>query len=252
MSENKAFRHFDLPVDHLSREVHYVPPKARDAEEIERRQSLPSGVLLAKMQERGTAVAAKLIDFINDQEDESDFAPNTIAAAGLNTAWYNHAQGAQDVMRRRLWLPVHYRVPDEEDPISREELLYTGSEQLQEGRVLAGFLMESVKARNSAIWSFKKKYARKVGNASLVLASVQVVDNVRGSMDQYEQQWHARRGAMQALNASRNLYVATGANPTLAQLADKDSPLSVHIRREGSNLSVDGLESAHADVLEAA
>lgn len=237
---DKSFKHFDLPVNHLTRHGHYTPPKARDEAEIERRRQRPPGALIAEQQEKGTAVAAKLLDFMKDKED-SDFVPKLIAAAGINTAWHNHAQGAEDVMRRRLWLPVHAnRRAEITAPVLYEE----ASAGFDEAALLATYLRKSIEARNSAIWSFRKKYGRRLGNASLVLACVPKAEVIAEGWNEVEQQYHTRQAGLVVLEASRNLEEHVGTNPTLAQLADNDSPMSVYIRRHGTNLSVEGLEFA--------
>jgi len=242
------FKHFDLPVNHLGRHGHYIPPKARNEAEIERRKALRSGTLLAEQQQKGTAVAAKLIDFMKDKDD-SDFAPNLIAAAAFNTAWHNHAQGALDVMRRRLWLPVHSR---SEADVTRESLMEAGAHGLTEAVVLAGLLARCHESRSAATPTFRKKYGRATGNSALVLAGVSRVEQIAETNDPEIQQYQTRKAAMAMATASRDLEERVGANPTFAQLADRDSPLAVYVRRQGTNTSLEALEYATAEVLEAA
>jgi hypothetical protein len=41
------------------------------------------------------------------------------------------------------------------------------------------------------------------------------------------------------------MHKTVGSNPTLAQLSDKDSPLSVYWRRNANDLAYDALEQAY-------
>jgi hypothetical protein len=235
-----SFKHFDLPVSHLGRHGHYVPPKARDEAEISRRRALPSGALLAEQQARGTEVAVRALGFVA-LRDDSNFMPDLLAAAGLNTAWHDHAQSADDVMRRRLYLPVHAR---NEGPVDRYSLLDGAIEGFRDSVDLADKVTRSITELTQPDPDAKKNYARRIGNSSLVLACVADVEKITGATDDWWQQKYTRDAATRALNQARGLEEHIGANPTLAQLADNDSPLSVYIRRNGTNASVEALEFA--------
>lgn len=240
---DRSFKHFDLPVNHLTRHGHYVPPKARDQAEIDRRRSLRRGTLVAEQQHEGTVVAARMIDFLADKDD-SDFLPMTLAAAGLNTAWHNIAQGETDVMRRRLWLEVHAR---RRQDVTRTGLLEIAADGFAQSAELANLLRLTTELGSAAMFGFKKKYARRIGNSSLVLAAVTRADLIAECLDPVGQQFQTRVAAMRALDAARNLEETVGANPTMAQLADRDSPLAVYIRRNGTNTTIDAWEAATAE-----
>ena len=62
--------------------------------------------------------------------------------------------------------------------------------------------------------------------------------------DPESQQYLARRGAMELLEESRTLHNHVDSNPTLAQLADNDSPLSVYWRRNADDMAYEALEQA--------
>jgi len=238
--QDTSFKHFDLPVNHLSRHGHYVPPKARDEAEIARRRTLQAGTLLSEQQERGTNIAARALHYLTRHED-SDFMPKLLAAAGLNTAWHNHAQKAPDVMRRRLWLPVHSRL---NRPVQRESLLTDSACGFDDAAMIAGVLRAHIAEKSYEVPDLRKKYARRLGNSAIILACVPAADLIDTQPSEYGQQYFTRRAALTALQEARNLEEFVGANPTLAQLADHDSPLSVYIRREGTNTSVEALEFA--------
>ncbi len=98
------YKDFDLPTNHQAKGEDYIPPKARQADEIERRRRLPSGTLLAEQQRDGIAISAEALARL-EREEDLQFASRILGASALNTSWYLFAKGAP-VMRRRLKLPV--------------------------------------------------------------------------------------------------------------------------------------------------
>ncbi len=244
---DRSFKDFDVPVAHLSRHADYVPPKARDEVEIARRRALPEGTLLAEYQAQGTDITARMLVFLADH-DESQFAPNLLAGSAINTFWYIRGKHAKKVMRRRLKMPVH---AERKGLVTRDTLMADAQEGFTEAAFLADMVRLSIERRSSAIMSFKKKFALKIGNSALILACVPEAGLIGTSLDPVEAQAHTRHAAMVAFQASRSLEEEIGANPTMAQLADPDSPLSVYIRRKGTNATVEALEFATSSEMSA-
>jgi hypothetical protein len=237
----KTFKNFDLPVKHLEGEgEHYVPPKARDPYEIERRKMLGKGVLMAEMQAKGIKVAHGILKYMVDKDDTL-FTTKTLAAASLNTAWYNYAQGAQDVMRRTLQLP-NYELVDEADP--EEYLFNVAIDQMGEAETIAQRLVRDGQERRRLYVAHKKPLGLKLGNTALVLATIPHANQLAYLRDPAFRQMLARDSSLEVLEDSRNLYKQVGSNPTLAQLADQDSPLAVYWRRQANDLAYDALEIA--------
>ena len=237
----KTFKNFDLPVKHLEgKSEHYVPPKARNPYEIERRKMLPKGVLMAEMQAKGIKVARGILEQMIDQED-TIFATRTLAAASLNTAWYNYAQGAQDVMRRTLQLPNY----EDMDEANAEEYLFnTAIDQMGQAETFAKRLVRDGHERRRLYVMHKKPLGVKLGNTALVLATIPKANQLAYLQDPAFRQMLTRDCALGLLEDSRTLYKQVGSNPTLAQLADQDSPLAVYWRHQANNLAYDALEIA--------
>ncbi|MCA9349089.1 hypothetical protein KC878_03010 [Candidatus Saccharibacteria bacterium] len=234
------FKHFDLPVKHLDEGYDYVPPKARDLAEIERRRALPAGSVLAEAQLRGIETAARVIDYCAEHDD-GEFSARVLAATAMNTAWYNLARDAERVMRRRLYLPIHGRT----EPITRVTLLTRSSERMQFAREMAARHKISVEGKHCTALKHQRELGLRLGNTSLFLAAVEMAPEIEMARGETAlAQRITRSAALEALEQSRNLYAEIGANPTLAQLADVDSPLSVYWRRNGSNEAVNALENA--------
>lgn len=164
----KPYRHFDLPTKHLTGERHYVPPKSRDADEIERRRSLPAGTILAEQQRSGTKIAAHILQTVREQHDVR-FASRIIAASGLNSAWYGFARGS-NVMRRRLHLP--FLVQSEEERLWTPDIQERALIAFNEAAVAAEGLVVAVANRAPKQEERRVKVGRMMGDASLELACV--------------------------------------------------------------------------------
>lgn len=235
MEKEVVYKDFDLPTKHLDETKHFVPAKARDEDEIERRRGLYRGVLLAEHQERGVAVASTILKMVHRPED-INFASRILSATGLNTAWYSFARGAEyEVMRRRLKLPFLVAHEPEFRP-SSDELLYDSSFYFSEARETAEQLIGVTGLDYRKAERARKTFGRQVGKASLTLACVNLGDTLREHpLTSVDTQILVRQRCLSALDDSRTMTTEIGLPPSVAQLADPDSHLSVYWRREAPN-----------------
>lgn len=231
-SPEQGYRDFDLPVAHLSSNRDYIPPKTHDRAEAARRRDLNPGTLRYEMQERGLIVARTILQEVTEEEARM-FASDMLGKAMLNSAWYSYAQRRTDVMRRRLKLPImlHDRNRDAstlyEDTVAMVGRAGDYAHQL----VIAHECMpERVDARQHDV-------GRVMGNAGLRLALVSPV--VRGEfplpghdteepLSDKDMQDKVRMIAMSTLTDARMMAGQAQVHPSVAQLADPYSPLSVH------------------------
>lgn len=240
-------KNFDLPTKHLGPEGHYVPPKARDEAEIARRRTMRAGrgILMAEQQEFGVKVGALILEHPRAVEDLEFTAP-LLAASGLNTAWFSFGR-TLDVMRRELKLPR----PSQRRPITTANLL----EDAQLGFFEAAHSAEKVtkQARKGGLEyaNHVVPFGRAIGNASLKLACTTLADMLAG-LDEATSSEVMRRQSLHTLQASRELGDTIGTAPTLAQLANPDSDLSVYWRRTAPNGAVEAYEQAVAMLTEPA
>ncbi len=239
----KTFTKFDLPTQHLEGIGEpYLPPKARDELEIARRTGRAPGVLMAEMQLRGIRIAEGILEYILNEEDIL-FATKTLGAAALNTAWYNIGRGAKDVMSRQLTLPIYSEYgPDANQAFVIGEAIG----EMSEAEVAATQMVKEGREKGELYDVRKKAIGVKLGDSALTLASVPSCAEIIAVSDKPAvQQSIARRSASELLENSRLLYrQMNDTNPTLAQLADQDSPLSVYWRKQANNLAYDALEMA--------
>lgn len=234
----KPYSHFDLPTQHLGME-HYIPPRTRDEDEAERRRYLPRGTVLAEQQRNGLYVAQAIMNQELDEPDEL-FASRVLAASGLNSSWYSYARNAR-VMRRRLFLP---KLIDEEaawrethDGL-RAKVRDGLAEAVKWGEVLAWATAESTVRTHLPVVA-----GRAMGNASLQLSCMTIGDVPRG-VGTFDVQAVAREQGLASLEFARRAEAEMGVAPSIAQLADKDSPLSVYWRRNAPNGAYEALEQA--------
>jgi hypothetical protein len=240
MSEKAPFKDFDLTVKHVD-ERHYVPPKARRPEEIERRRRMPRGSVLVEQQQRGIAMASAILNHVQEESDIA-FAKRVLTASGINTAWYNFAQDAPDVMRRRLKLPP---VAVEDDPWRADQATLLGSARYryEDAVLLADRVVAATELRSRRLPTHKKILGRHLGETSLVLACVDMdASAIYGTA--FDVQHVVRQRSLAALEDARIFANEIGVHPTLAQLADPDSDLSVYWRRNATAGAYDAYEQA--------
>lgn len=236
----QPFTHFDLPRQHLSEQGHYIPARAREEAEIQRRRRVPTGTVLAEQQAKGFKVAAYVL---KQTEDESlIYSSNLISLAALNSGWYTFAQGASDVMRRRLYLP---KMADHESDW-RQNTADLRKEATENMKVLAS-LAGDLALRNEAMRPSRRasvQCGRLAGSTALQLAVLQYGSIPGGNA--FEVQKQVRDLALHTLDESRNYGAANESHISIAQLADRDSPLSVAWRRSAPDQAYQALEEAHS------
>jgi hypothetical protein len=233
----QGFRDFDLPVEHLLDERHYVPPKSHDTAEIARRRDLNAGTLRYEKQARGLVVARTILHELSEEEGLL-FATNMLAVAGLNSAWYSYAQRRVDVMRRRLKLPIMLHARNRAPHTILEDV----DEILGCAQKNADNLVIALECQPEKVDQRQHSVGRATGNAALHLATFGAVSRGEFPKPQYDSdedtilndevmQSHVRSIALSTLSDARNAHRTIGAHPSIAQLADPYSHLSVYWHR---------------------
>lgn len=227
----QPFSNFDLPRQHLGEQGHYIPPKARSEAEIARRRALPAGTLVAEEQVKGLQIAHNILKQVEPGESMA-FTTKMLGMAAINSSWYTFGKGAPDVMRRRLMLP---KVADHETDwrMSAQELRQQAMTGLTEAHGMAAGVAAAT-AENKLTVRRARAFGRYIGNVSLRLA---VLDDGKTTMggDAFEVQKEVRDKALDLLEFSREFGANTQSHPSIAQLANPDSPLGVHWRNEAPN-----------------
>ncbi len=243
--EKIMYKDFDLPTNHQAKGADYVPPRAREADEIERRRRLPSGTLLAEQQRDGVAISAETLAQLESEED-LQFASRILGASALNTSWYLFAKGAP-VMRRRLKLPL-LATPLPEDRPDSVLLKKQRDVRLDQARHRADThaAMVAFSLNELALEDNRTVLGRQIGNTALAIATVDLGDHARfSSPDDFELQNLVRRRSLRTLRDARELGSELHTIPSLAQLANPDSDLAVFWRRNAPNGALSAYEAAY-------
>jgi hypothetical protein len=171
------------------------------------------------------------------------FASSVLAASALNTAWYSFARGS-NVMRRRLRLPV-LPVATLETHLETPNLKMEAVGEFKEAALAAKGILHAIEARSPKLEARKALVGRMVGRASLTLASAQLGETPFYTTP-FVAQTKAREQGLIALDRARSMTEEIGTPPSLAQLPDPDSDLSVYIRRAAP----DGVYQAFEEAVE--
>jgi hypothetical protein len=244
----RIYRDFDLPTKHLTGEDHFLPPKARDETEIERRQSLPPGTILLEHQHAGIRIAARILSRLVEPND-IEFSSEILAASGLNTAWYLSGQRAP-VQRRRLKLE-ELATEDPEQRPTTYMLIQNAQSDFELAQSQSQQLIELHLSSVPTIDKQRKVLGRTIGHGALTLSCASLGDQIgydELQLTDFELQDLARRRGLNALEQARTLAELIGTPPSLAQLGNADSDLSVYWRRQAPNGALDAYEQARAEV----
>lgn len=237
----QPYSNFDLPRQHLSQEGHYVPPKARDPEEIARRRTLPAGTVLAEQQAKGVEIAHTLLGRTEVGSDMK-FVTHMVGMLTINASWYLFGRGAPDVMRRRLILP-HIARYEDDSRLSAAELRENALEGLGLATDMAAdFAGRYAERKLSVHWA--RGFARHLGNVALDLA-VLGDGNTTISGNAFAVQEHVRSQALDLLEYARQSGIDTGTHPSVAQLPDRYSQASLNIHKNGP----DNVVQTYDDIL---
>jgi hypothetical protein len=239
---NKPRTHFDLTREHLSKEGHYVPPKTRDPQEAARRRGRPRGTLIAEQQARGLGIAHNILGRAETGKD-MEFTTRMLGMAVMNSSWYVFGKDANDVMRRRLWLPKMADSDTDWRQTPKELHLNT-----VDGLVMAQYLSEEfahMTAQDRVTETKKRALGRHLGNMALNLAVLGDGRTVMGG-NAHEVQDQARERSLELMRFARQFGIDHQTHPSIAQLPDRDSTLGLYWRQEAPDGAYQAYEEATA------
>jgi hypothetical protein len=217
----------DLPVAHLGKEGHYVPPKSQDEAIIALRRSRP-GTLRLLASSVGANVAAELVYASSDDLEQALFVSDVMSQAIINTVWYQFAQGEKQNRRNLPYFPLYEKL----EPANG--LMNGAAENLQDAsigiRKLAG--VSAVNIIRKA--NLRRSSSLVLRDSAMALVAVPFADRLQYNPDMYselEVGMLMQEATNTMLTSARTLHEQIGAHPSLAQLADSESHLSVYLRR---------------------
>ncbi len=244
----RLLKDFDLPQKYLDGDGDHVPQKARDPAEIARRRALRPGMLIYEQQHTGLAVAKRVLELVDDQP-AVHFASETVAVAGLTSAWYLFGRGAKE-QRKRLKLEMLAADEPELRP-SAYMLLQNAQHDLQHALDTSQRLMTAAAYGPRAETQPRIALARTIGHTSLTLACVPIGDAIGYDLvhaSNADLQFMARARGLHVLQQGRLLGKQLRTAPSMAGFADTDSDLSVYWRRSAPDGAVDALVQASEEL----
>ncbi len=254
---NKSRRNFDLPAQHINETdgSSYIPPRARDDDEIARRRQLRPGSLIREFQASGAKVAQAIYDSPVAEPEDILYIRRRLAVPLFNSAWYTFADNGKTpdfFMRRVLKLPV--LASDETDI----ENSWRASKEFLQGKVRDGLVHSATLASRLSIQyergleksrqKTETGLGRSMGNTALLLINLQNANSPLG-MSEGEIQDLVMSYASDLLADARASHENTGYHASIAQLADPESPLSRDWRDNAprSGGALHALEQAQRD-----
>lgn len=248
MKEPITPKDFDLPTK-LVPGPHHVPHKGRGAE-AELRRGKPYGWLTARMQRNGLLIVGSLLEQVKDPQSVA-YVRNLGAQCLLGSSWHTFAEQAPH-MRRRLKLARLdlARANRDAGPADTARLTDEATTYITHGVLPSAEAMVIAKRRQSTETLDNRHVAlgRQLGTAGLLLVGADagnvVVDNPW--LDDSQVQSIVRTRSLDLIRSIPELAQDLGATPSLAQLAEPDSPLAVMTR----DTAPDDVHFAYRDALD--
>ena len=253
---------FDLPAHHLP-EVgpHAVPDKARDPNEIAFRKELRLGGVVLGQQVRGTSVAANISEGLASQDvDDGGYTADMLAMAGFNTASYNNERFKEEAMTRRSKLArlVTDEGTEDEYRATKSGLYVRANQGMRASLKNAHELAIAYEAGTEGEATYLS-LTRSLANTSAILSAVGVLDDRHfAALSEVDAQEAVKKRVLKMMERARTIattpYEEYGSepmhkHPSMMQLAERDSALSVHIRRFAPNSTRYLLEKAQSEVI---
>ncbi|MBC7512244.1 hypothetical protein H7142_01110 [Candidatus Saccharibacteria bacterium] len=238
MSKNPRTEVF-FPVVQTPADTDYVPLPTRDAAMIAMFEGRPRGIRIAWQQKVGSEAAARAFGTIKDIGSEQDIreAADFFATTAIGTAHHAFLQReGDDVMYHRAKLPKMVNA-EADYYTSQEELIEEAASGLRYAADLADAIETGV-LEGSPVHRMNERLGRSLARTGLTLAVIsQNVSSERDDMVGMQYlAWQAGQGAY---TRTVELSGRIGARPTIAQLADEQSPLRRYMNDDPDSVSDD-------------
>lgn len=228
-----------FPVVQTPADTDYVPLPTRDPAMIALFEGRPRGIRIAWQQKVGTEAAARVFGTIKDVGSEQDIreAATFFATTAIGTAHHAFLQrDGDDVMYHRAKLPIMVNT-ETDHYVAQEELIEEAAAGLRYAAELSDEIETGVLER-SPVRRTNERLGRSLARTGLTLAVIS--QNVSAQRDDptgmQHLAWQAGQGAY---TRTVELSGRIGARPTIAQLADEQSPLRRYMNDDPDSVSDD-------------
>lgn len=236
--QEPIFKDCDLPVEFQASLEQYRGARIRGelADPTELSAVMQQQLKLAQGCELGFSIGSVIIKRVIKPEDVA-YAKSRLAAAGISTAHELFARDAHaQVGRRRLKLPF-LAVDTPEERQTSADLQYQSGFMLSQSRIEATTLVNRIKQAEKKderpILQQRTKLGRLAGNTALMLTCIPLGDElIENPLSKADTQIVVRTKCLKLLRETRDLAHKIGILPTIDQLADDMSQLSVLWQRE--------------------
>lgn len=208
----------------------YVPLPARDSDRVALFEGGPSGIVIATDQKIGSRAVANTFEWASSEGTDEDLrsASRMFAYTSLGTAYHLYAQKAvQEVMYRQVPLPLAVDL-ETGDYVGMDAFKDDASAGLDVAAGEADKIKQAVVEQRSHA-RFEKPLGRVLARTGLTLAAIS--DNVPRvrSGNPVEAQNAVYMSAQLAYAQMMELSGQIGVRPTVAQVANRRSPLMQHL-----------------------
>lgn len=226
-----------FPVVQTPSDVDYVPLPKRDPRQIAEFEGGPRGIVIARQQKLGAAVAATTFERVVTADDDEQLAEvaDLFSQLAIGTAYHTFAQREADrVMYRRVKIPMMID-PETGKRTSEQQLIESAQAGLAHTAQLAIMIDEQVGER-SDVRGINQQFGYALATTGMTLAAIKA-DIAGLRLNAEDMQWHSWQAAQGAYLRTFELSGKIGVRPTLAQLPDEGSPLRRYLNDDSDSVS---------------
>ena len=230
-------------------DTNYVPKPTRNEREAELLKGKPTGIVIARNQRIGLDAGYTAYLRLIDAEESIltvDSLGSLLSSVALGTSYHLYAQqDAQKVMYRRVKIP---RLDNRSSYDGSEDIVDEGLDLIKDAAIRANSIQEKVLV-GEPIEKDNRKLGRSLARAGVTLAVVDISDTILPNRDNLTDRdiqnttWFEVQRAYQMM---LELSGTIGSRPTVAQLADEQSPLRRHMNDDRAFVA----QRAHTVLLE--
>lgn len=238
------FKKLHIPTGHLDKCRLPVPAKAHEAGEVQRRKAERAGVLVLRHEQAGLQTMRHQVGqlAVNGTAKDIGFTTRTFAMALANSAHLSHGRGRPVMATPHELLRL---LNDDYVELSGEMVLAEFGSLLDGAIATSGDLIDARRFGLPQEQDYRKQVGRQLGKAASYANCVLLADQLSGC-SQKQQQKAIRDDCMDMLASARSFDKTIGSAPTVAQLANPLSQLSVYMHDEAPAGAYEALMAAQA------
>jgi hypothetical protein len=231
--------------NHLGKEALWVPGAAHSPEIIEHRKGRPADTLVYELQHVATQIAGRVFQLVHHRAD-IESAGNMIAPALFNSGRMTLARRTSDTRTSRSVNDLHQ--------VAKPDTVYRDNPA--DVRTKTMFRFAAISELSNRVFqecaiskpTNKSLYraGRALGNTGLATGLTVDMKYIPMGTDHEVQDW-VRESGLRTVATTHELAEALTVAPSIAQLADRNSPLTTHWNNTATNGAYDALQQAQEE-----